>query len=228
MLILALVLIGIRAMNEVNSSRVNTNRLVTKQISHIVNYLDTFRMTQQIEFITKTVFDLEEVESVALFDEECEDINRQPLNFQTSWMCKTNNLEKNTVAYEVKNSWADSVGSPRFIYVKLKDSYSIFTASSILDLVVVLIAIGATLYFLVFLIREKIINPLHPLRSTICSQGELTWDSSCKDKLPVEEMEGNISISSTPKVGTQVLIKVPVAINDYQSCGTAPYDYAFI
>lgn len=186
MLILAIVLIGLQAINEVNNSRSNTQRLVTEQISLIVNHLDTFRMIQQVEFITKTIFDLDEVEAVALYDKDCGLVNRQPLNFQASWSCQVSASAKNIVAYEIKNSWADSIGAPHYIFVKLRDNYSFFNFSNILGLIVVLVAIGATLYFLLFLIREKIIAPLNSLKNIICAQGELSWAPNDKNDLPIE------------------------------------------
>lgn len=187
LLILAAFLVFGISTNEVNKNQDNIKQLVLEQVALIVKKLDNYSVIGQVDAISKTVFDLERVEALVMYDGNCNEIRRQPLNFRLKWDCNSFIHQNDVIKYEVKNTFSNSEGAPRFILAKVAfDQYSIFTLNNLALLIVTLSSILATIVILNSLMRKKILVPLKNLRNLIGQAGSLSEESLHNVELPIE------------------------------------------
>lgn len=187
LLLLAVFLVFGISTNEVSKNQENIKQLVLEQVALIVKKLDNYSVVGQVESISKTVFDLERVEALVMYDDNCQEIRRQPLNFDLQWDCKSVITKNDLIKYEVRNTFSNSSGAPKYILAKVAfDKYSFFTVNNLALLVVTLSSILATILILNLLMRRKILLPLKNLRKLIGQAGSLSEENLQNVELPIE------------------------------------------
>lgn len=173
--------------NEIAKNEENTKQLVFEQIDLIVKKLDNYAVIGQIEAISKTVFDLNRVDGLVIYDVNCSELRKQPLNLQISWDCKDAITNKNLLLYEVSNSFSQSKGAPRFIIAQVKlDDWSLLNVNNLVLGLVTLFSIFGTVVGLTWLMRWKILSPLKNLKRLVSQSGRIGNIDLNKFELPQE------------------------------------------
>ena len=185
--LLAVVLISIQSRHEYYRMIETTNELVKEQISLTVNQLDTYRVLDQVPFIAKTVYQLERVKGLNIFDENCSLLSKRPMNFKPRWDCNEENIPSGLMLYKSENSVSMSGGAPRYILVKVKYNDKAFLSwNNLWTALIIVLLVLATISALVFLMRKKILRPIGMLNEIIGRSGSLKRDSDDFESLPKE------------------------------------------
>lgn len=165
----------------------NTNSLIREQISLTVNQLDTYRTIDQVPFIATTVYQLERVKGLNIYDGDCSLLAKRPMNFKSDWDCDENNIPSGLLLYKAENSVSMSGGAPRYVLVRVNHNKSSLMSWSNLSLIgITLILVFITILSLNYLMRGNILAPIETLNKIIGRSGSLKRSSSDFDSLPVE------------------------------------------
>ena len=89
---LALALIIVQSIHEKQSIQTATKTLVLEQIVLTANKLDVYSLENQIKHITNTLYNLNKITGVVLFDKNCRVIGKKPNNVNFNFKCNNKNL----------------------------------------------------------------------------------------------------------------------------------------
>ena len=189
LLILATVMVIVLSRHESERIRENTRSLVREQIALAVNKLDAYRLVNQVSYVLKITFDLNRVNGVNIFDNKCNLVGKQPINFKVPWNCKSTPPES-MVLYESDISISGSDGAPKYILAHLKKEPRLFLNTRSIKIILISSAlILLTLLCLHFFMKRRILKPIDDLIKIIRKPGALKRNSKEQETLPAELRE---------------------------------------
>lgn len=185
--LLAILLVFVQSRNNYSGMIENTNALVKEQISLTVNQLDTYRVIDQVPFIATTVYQLERVRGLNIFDGNCTLLAKRPMNFKPKWNCDEKNLPDGLLLFRAENSVSMSGGAPRFILVNVRhNENALLSWNNLSTGGITIFLVLLTIITLNIVMRSKILNPIEKLNKIIGSSGSLKRNSEDLVSLPEE------------------------------------------
>lgn len=167
--ILASVTSGILTYYQNRKVQINTRSLVVEQISLVVKKLDVYSLTNQIDHITNTLFNLDYIDAVALFDKDCRLLRRQPINEDLGNPCELNSANRyELIIYTNDNVYQDSSGAPYYILARVPKRLLLLSLQETIFLLIMLFMfILITIFFLILLINRSVIIPIEMVSNFI-------------------------------------------------------------
>ena len=141
MLIQSVLLISFFAYLNQKNVKNTTRKMIYEQIDLTTKKLDVYRIRSQIDFITTTIFNLESVDEVYVFDKECNLIKREPVNRRFNWNCK-DDLPNNIVVYSSESAISSSQMAPKFVVAKISiPNYGFLSQSANIFLFIIFLSL---------------------------------------------------------------------------------------
>jgi signal transduction histidine kinase len=163
-----------------------THSLVNEQISLVVKKLDHYRLVNQVDFITNTLYQLEKIEAVAIYDSDCSLLRKQPINAELKWNCDDKFINKRVIIFENKNIFSESRHSPHYILVQTVDHLFKWNDSSFLTLItIILLLIFILIILQILVVNRRVIAPVDELAKLISDTKPLQTHSN-DSNFPVE------------------------------------------
>lgn len=186
-LILSTILVAALSVFEMDSLNRQVESLVREQISLIANNLDRFRDIQQVDYLTKSAFDLEEVEGVIVYDTNCSVLKRQPLNYAVDWNCQDERDFQSTMFIRLNSPLSSSVGYPKYVVIKLrKVGIELLNYRTLSMILITLLSVLGTIFYIIYKLKIGMLEPLEQIRAVISSKVDLLQYDSEHEHAPIE------------------------------------------
>ncbi len=163
----------------------SVNNLLLEQVNLIVNNLDQYRTLDQINFVARTVYQLEKVKEVAIFDKDCNLLAAKPRNAKIRNSCAKPDAD--TLIFINQNLFSQSSQSIKHILMTKNDRMPVFDRSFFFFLIILpLIVIIAFLAVLRFALGKNVFQPLDQFGDLVASELTLPNKNILKEKFPAE------------------------------------------
>jgi|GEM_PF-4577693 len=162
-------------------------KAVEKQISLAISKIELMRQNSQSRYLIDTIFSLEHVDQVVLFDSSCNVIAKQPLNISSDWNCKKQTSTDGLIFFIIDSIYSNSPGMPSKILYKLSPkNFLNHSKRTFWDLFTIFLVTILALLTLFVSIGRIILKPISLLKKSIESNEDSDIDSLQKLNSPIE------------------------------------------